>query len=37
MHYPEGALTMMALWIPLVPLYIMFRNMANKQGVIPKP
>ena len=28
----KGALTAMALWIPLVPLYFMFRNMANKQG-----
>ena len=28
----KTALSMMALWIPLVPLYIMFRNMANKQG-----
>ena len=28
----KGALTVMALWIPLVPLYFMFRNMANKQG-----
>ena len=31
-YLSKGALTMMALWIPLVPLYIMFRNMANKQG-----
>mmetsp|Transcript_8543 Transcript_8543/g.38836 ORF Transcript_8543/g.38836 Transcript_8543/m.38836 type:complete len:829 (+) Transcript_8543:70-2556(+) len=28
----KGALTAMALWIPLIPLYFMFRNMANKQG-----
>lgn len=31
-YLSKGALTAMALWIPLVPLYVMFRNMANKQG-----
>ena len=31
-YLSKGALTAMALWIPLVPLYFIMRNMANKQG-----
>ena len=29
---PKGALTAFALWIPLIPLYFIMRNMANKQN-----
>jgi ATP-dependent Zn protease len=31
-YLSKGALTAMALWIPLVPLYFIMRNVANKQG-----
>jgi len=31
-YISKGALTAMALWIPLIPLYFMFRNATNKQG-----
>lgn len=31
-YLSKGALTAMALWIPLIPLYFVMRNLANKQG-----
>ena len=31
-YLSKGALTAMALWIPLVPLYFIMRNVANNQG-----